>query len=183
VQQAASCSTQWRLALRVLRDVTRALVFLHGKQIVHRNLTPENLLVSSLDGLVKVGDLITAKAQEGQFSQDVTMEGHLVGDFRYLAPERTHGGPSAGDARSDLYSLGAVVYALLTGRPPLEGKTRLDTIDKVRNRVPTPLRQLLPVVPPALDAVVNRLLAKEPEHRFSSAKELLRSLVDEQLMD
>jgi serine/threonine-protein kinase len=183
VQQAASCPTPWLLGVRVLREVTRALVFLHGKQIVHRNLTPENLLVCSVDGLIKVGDLITAKAQEGKLAQDVTAEGHLVGDLRYLAPERTFGGPSAGDARSDLYSLGAVVYAVLTGRPPLEGKNTLDTIEKVRHRVPIPLRRLLPGVPSALDAVVTRLLAKEPEQRFANATDLLRHLVEHKLMD
>jgi serine/threonine protein kinase len=183
VQQATSGPTQWRLARGVLRDVTRALVFLHGKQIVHRNLTPENLLVNSVDGLVKVGDLITAKAQEGVLAEDVTSEGNLVGELQYLAPERTLGGPSSGDARSDLYSLGAVVYAVLTGRPPLQGKTTLDTIERIRSRVPTPLRQELPGASPALDAVVNRLLAKDPAQRFKSAKELLRNLVDNKLMD
>jgi serine/threonine protein kinase len=183
VQQAASGPTQWKLARRVLRDVTRALVFMHSKQVVHRNLTPENLLVNSVDGLVKVGDLITAKAQEGKLAEDVTSEGHVVGDIHYLAPERTFGGPSSGDARSDFYSLGAVVYALLTGRPPNQGKTLVDTLEKIRTRVPTPLRQELPGVSPALDAVVNRLLAKDPAHRFKSAKELLRHLVENKLMD
>jgi serine/threonine protein kinase len=183
VQQSASCPTQWGLARRVLRDVTRALVFLHGKRIVHRNLSPENLLVNSGDGLVKVGDLIAAKAQEGKLAEDVTCEGHVVGEIHYLAPERTFGGPSSDDARSDLYSLGAVVYALLTGRPPLQGKTTLDTLEKIRTRVPTPLRQELPGAPPALDAVVNRLLAKDPAHRFKSAKDLLRHLVENKLMD
>jgi pSer/pThr/pTyr-binding forkhead associated (FHA) protein len=182
VQQAAASPAPWRLGLRVLREVTRALIFLHGKQIIHRNLTPENLLCSA-DGLIKVGDLITAKAQEGKLSQDVTAQGHLVGDLRYLAPERTFGDPSAGDARSDLYSLGAVVYAVLTGRPPLEGKTTVDTIEKIRERVPSPLSQLLPGVPPALDALVIRLLAKEPELRFDNATDLLRHLVANKLME
>jgi serine/threonine-protein kinase len=183
VQQAASCPTQWRLALRVLRDVTRALVFLHGKLILHRNLTPENLLVNSVDGLIKVGDLITAKAQEGKLASDVTAQGHVVGDVHYLAPERTFGGPSSGDARSDLYSLGAVLYSVLTGGPPLKGKNPLDTLEIIRNRVPIPLRQLLPGTPNALDGVVNRLLAKDPARRFDSAKELLRHLVENKLMD
>jgi serine/threonine-protein kinase len=183
VQQAAVNQVDWRVALHVLRDVTRALIFLHGKRVLHRNLTPENLMVCAANGLVKVGDLITAKAREGAFSADVTTPGHLVGDLRYLAPERTYEDPSAGDERSDLYSLGAVVYATLAGRPPLEGKHRMDAINKVRRTVPTPLRQLQPAVPSALEAVVMRLLAKEPEHRFDDAKTLLRHLVEQKLMD
>jgi serine/threonine-protein kinase len=184
VQQAVAAShTDWRVGQRVLREVTRALIFLHGKHILHRNLTPENLLVCAADGLVKVGDLITAKAQEGKLAKDVTAQGHLVGDVRYLAPERTFGDPSAGDAHSDLYGLGAVVYAVLTGKPPLEGDNALDTIDRIRHRLPVPLRKLLPGIPPALDLVVMRLLSKEPVRRFDSATELLRHLVDNKLMD
>jgi serine/threonine protein kinase len=183
VQQAAAVPTQWQLAQRVLRDVTRALVFLHGQQIVHRNLTPENLLVDSVDGLVKVGDLITAKALEGKLANDVTSAGSMVGEVHYLAPERTYGGPSSGDARSDLYSLGAVVYTVLTGRPPLVGKNALDTLDIIRNRTPPQLRQVLPSTPPALDLVVSRLLLKDPARRFDSAKDLLRHLVANKMMD
>jgi serine/threonine-protein kinase len=183
VHQAAMNQVDWRVALHVLRDVTRALVFLHGKRVLHRNLTPENLMVCAADGLVKVADLITAKAQESDLSTDVTTPGHVVGDLRYLAPERTYGDPSAGDERSDLYSLGAVVYAVLAGRPPLEGKNRVDALEKVRRTVPVPLRNLQPAVPAALENVVMRLLAKEPDHRFSDAKALLRNLVEQKLMD
>jgi serine/threonine-protein kinase len=182
VQQATSSQTPWRLGLRVIREVTRALVFLHKKQIIHRNLTPENLLCAP-DGSVKVSDLITAKAQEGKLAQDVTTPGHLVGDLSYLAPERTFGDPADGDARSDLYGLGAVAYAVMAGRPPLAGKTTVNTIDLIRQRTPTPLRQLLPGIPPAVDALVSRLLAKQPEARFDSATELLRHLVTHELLD
>jgi serine/threonine protein kinase len=138
--------------------------------------------VSTASGLVKVGDLLTAKAQEGKLSTDVTSEGQLVGDLRYLAPERTFGDPSAGDERSDLYSLGAVVYAVLTGRPPLEGKNAADAIEKVRRTVPNPVRLLQPSVPAAVEAVVMRLLAKEPQRRFDHAKDLLRQLVEQNLV-
>src|SRR5262249_53930007 len=91
VQQAQAGGGGWRVGLRVATEVSRALVYLHGKQVLHRNLTPENLLVCRADGLIKVGDLMTAKAQEGQLARDVTATGELVGDLRYLAPERTLG--------------------------------------------------------------------------------------------
>jgi serine/threonine-protein kinase len=182
VQQAALGQVDWRLGAAVLRDVTRALIFLHGKGVLHRNLTPENLMVSAANGLVKVGDLLTAKAQEGKLATDITCEGDLIGDLRFLAPERSSGEPSEGDERSDLYSLGAVVYAVLTGRPPLEGKSVAETIDKIRRTTPTPPRVVQPTVHGALDALVMRLLAKEPGRRFNDAKELLRHLVEQNLM-
>jgi serine/threonine-protein kinase len=140
------------------------------------------MIVSAADGLIKVGDLLTAKAQEGKLAEDVTSEGQVVGDLRCLAPERTYGDPSAGDERSDLYSLGAVVYAVLTGRPPLEGESQAATIEKIRRTVPNPVRLTQPLVPQAAEAVVMRLLEKEPGRRFPDAKELLRHLVDQHLM-
>jgi serine/threonine-protein kinase len=183
VQQAAAGQVDWRAGLRVLHHATRALIYLHGKQVMHRNLTPENLLMNRSDGLVKVGDLIAAKAQEGKLALDVTAEGAIRGNLYYLAPERTLGGPTAGDARSDLYSLGAVVYAVLTGRPPFQEETAVETIAAVRNEDPVPPRLLEPFIPEALEEVVLRLLAKEPEGRFQDATELLRHLVRQRLID
>jgi hypothetical protein len=181
VQQATVTRVDWRLGVRVLRDVTRALIFLHGRGVLHRNLTPENLIVSAADGLIKVGDLLTAKAQEGNLAADVTSVGQVVGDLRYLSPERTYGDPAAGDERSDLYSLGAVVYAVLTGHPPLEASNSA-AIEKIRRAAPTPVRHEQPLVPQSLEAVVMRLLEKDPGRRFPDAKELLRHLVEQHLM-
>jgi Protein kinase domain/FHA domain len=181
VQQAALKLADWHMGQCILRDVTRALVFLHGKGILHRNLTPENLLMDSRDGLVKVADLISAKAQEGNLAEDVTAEGHLISDVRFLPPECAHGNRWAGDERSDLYSLGAVVYAVLTGRPPLEGKTQIEALEKIQRLAPLPVRRINPAVAPPLEAVVMRLLTKNPRDRFASAKELLRHLVEHQL--
>jgi serine/threonine-protein kinase len=180
VQQTVVGQADWQVARRVLWDVTRALIFLHGKGVIHRNLTPANLLMSSADGLVKVGDVIAAKAQEGKLSENVTTEGHIVGDLGYLAPERTEGDPSVGDARSDLYSLGAVVYAVLTGRPPLEGRNPVETLQKIATELPVPVRILQPDIPASLELAVMRLLSKNPENRFPSALGLLQFLSREE---
>jgi serine/threonine protein kinase len=182
VQQAALNLADWHMGQCILRDVTRALVFLHGKNILHRNLTPENLLMDSRDGLVKVADLISAKSQEGDLAEDVTAQGHLIGDIRFLPPECAQGNRWSGDERSDLYSLGAVVYAVLTGRPPLEGKTYVEALERIRRTEPLPVRRLNAAVDPALETVVMRLLAKNPRDRFPSAKELLRQLVERRLV-
>jgi serine/threonine protein kinase len=174
VQQTLQGQADWRIGQRVMMEAGRALVYLHAKQVLHRNLTPENILMSREDGLIKVGDLITAKAQEGRLSEVVTAEGHMVGNVCYLPPERVAGDPSAGDERSDLYSLGAVVYATLVGVPPFQGNTSADTVYKIRNSLPVPVRVHQPNIPIRLELAVMRLLSKNPQDRFADAGELLR---------
>ncbi len=182
VQQAAAGNADWPAAMRVLLHGTRALIFLHGKQILHRNLTPQNVLMSRADGVVKVGDLMTAKSQEGKPNDDLTSTGVILGDPSYVAPERA-GDASEGDERSDLYSLGALVYATLTGRPPFVGSSPLEIIAKARNDIVTPPRKLEPMIPQAVEDVVMRLLAKLPERRFDDATALLRHLVERRLIE
>jgi serine/threonine protein kinase len=171
----AESGGDWRVAFRALLHVARALAYLHGQTILHRNITPPNILLATADGTVKLGDLMTAKAQEGKRARDVTAAGELLGDLRYLSPEQTMGA-SSGDERGDLYSLGAVGYALLAGRPPLEGKNIVETIMKIRSSPPLPPRSSCPGCPPTFEATVMKLLAKKPEARFQSAAELLTHL-------
>jgi hypothetical protein len=175
VDLARAGQRDWHSALHVAVDVADALMYLHGEQVLHRNLTPKNLLFRQADGTVKVGDVLTVKKQ-GASAVDAA-EINLFGDVRYLAPERTWGDPSVGDHRSDLYSLGAVLYALLTGKPPIEGDTLVDTVHKIRTTPPKGVRGVDPTVPPALEAIVLRLLNKDPEDRFPDATDLLQHLL------
>jgi serine/threonine-protein kinase len=165
----------WRDALRVGVHVSRALVYAHHKRIVHRNITPRNILIAA-DGSAKLGDLMLTKALEGSLAGHITSTGQLLGDLSYVAPERTSGQVGAGDERSDLYSLGATLYTALTGRPPLVGKSMLETILKIRQETPAPARTLQPAVPAEFERVVMKLLAKTPEDRFPKAAELLRTV-------
>src|SRR5262249_30546466 len=112
----------WRFAARVAVHVARPLHSPHRQQIVHRTLPPRNVLVRSGARAALLGDLPLAKALVGSFAVDFTRPGEIVGDVLYMPPERLSGTDPV-DARSDLYSLGALVYALLTGRPPLAGPT------------------------------------------------------------
>lgn len=165
----------WRHALRVGQHVGQALQFAHGHHIVHRNITPQNVLVRSADKTALLGDLVLAKALEGAEDQTISRRGEVVGDVRYLAPERLTGaGP--GDARSDIYSLGALLYALLTGRPPLAGGSVLETMALVRTAEPDPPRKFQMSVSDQLEGVVLKMLAKRPEQRYQSAAELLAAL-------
>jgi serine/threonine-protein kinase len=172
VTLAGAGKGNWQSALQVAMDGARALMYLHGKGLLHGNLTPENLLVCRTEGLVKVGDSLSVRPLESAGADD------SVGDVRYLAPERAKkGAANAGDPRSDLYSLGAIVYAVLTGKPPIEGADPEDTLKKIQTASPVPLRDLQPNIPPNLEAVVNRLLDKDPEGRFEDATELMRQLL------
>jgi hypothetical protein len=175
VQHAATGRGDWRVGFRVVLHVSRALAYLHGQSIIHRNITPTNVLLNTLDGTVKLGDLMTAKAQEGRLAKQVTQAGEILGDMRFLSPEQTTNA-SAGDGRADLYSLGATAYAVLTGRAPLEGKNYVETILKIRGTSPVPPRQIQPAILPAFEAVVLKLLAKRPEDRFQTPGQLLGHL-------
>src|SRR5262249_10463444 len=125
----------WRYAFKVAVHVARALAYAHEQGIVHRNVTPKNILLETPTRAVKLGDLIQAKALEGVLARQITRAGERVGDVKYMSPERSRGTTDA-DVRSDLYGLGATAYALLTGRPPLEGATLVETIAKIRTEAP-----------------------------------------------
>ncbi len=164
----------WRHAFRVAVHVGRALEYAHANHIIHRNLTPQNILIRSEDKVVKLGDLMLAKALEGALAEQLTRPGEMLGDVRYIAPERLMG--SQVDARSDLFSLGALLYTLLAGRAPFEGPTPVETLRKIRTEEPARLRQFQMSIPDAFEALVLKLLAKRPEARFPTATAMLAEL-------
>lgn len=165
----------WRYALRVATHIGRALAFAEKQHIIHRNITPTNILVRSSDKLCKLGDLMLAKALEGTLAQQITRPGELLGDVAYMSPERTQ---SSGvvDGRSDIYSLGATTYALLTGRPPFIGQSLPDTIAKIRQEEPVRPKKYHLSVPDSFEGIVLQMLAKRPEGRFQSAADLMTQL-------
>jgi serine/threonine protein kinase len=165
----------WRNAFQVAVDVGRALEYAHGNQIIHRNVTPENILRQATDKVSKLGDLLLAKALEGSLAQQITRPGELVGDVAYMSPERTRGTTDL-DGRSDLYGLGATVYALLTGRPPFEGTTLIEKITRIRQDEPIKPSKFQMSIPHPFEGVVLKLLAKRPEDRFQNAQAMLKEL-------
>ncbi len=166
----------WRNAVRVAIYVARALEYAQEQQIIHRNITPNNILVCSSDKLTKLGDLMLAKALEGTLAETITRPGQLVGDVSYMSPERTKGTLAEVDGRSDVYSLGATVYALLTGRPPFIGDSLTDTVRKIRQADPEKPKKYQLAVPEQFEGIVLKMLAKRPEDRYQSAGELLKEL-------
>ena len=164
----------WRQTLKIGLHIARALEFAAQHQIVHRKITPRSILVRRADGVAKLGGLGLVRSVDDDSAAKVTRAGEIVGDLGYCSPEQSLG--LHVDARSDLYNLGAALYALLTGRPPCEGRNFIETLDKIqREPVKLPTHYHL-AIPPLLEGVVLRLLAKRPDDRFHDAMALLLDL-------
>lgn len=155
----------------ILRQVARALAYVHERGLVHRDVTPGNLMITA-DGAVKLMDFGVVKESD----TDLTGVGELIGTVAYMAPEQISG--EAIDARADLYSLGAVLYLLLTGKRPFSAHTIHGFMEKHLNAVPRPPREHVPEVPERLEEICLRLLEKAPADRFASASHLLHVLGD-----
>ena len=165
----------WRNALRVAVHIGRALEAAHQHQVLHRNVTPANIMIRAADKVAKLGDLMLAKALEGTLARKITRPGQLLGDVEYISPERTRGTGEV-DIRSDIYSLGATVYALLTGRPPFEGDSLADTVELIREAEPIRPKKFQLSIPDQFEGIVLRMLAKRPADRFQTPSELLGDL-------
>jgi serine/threonine protein kinase len=132
--------------------------------------------VRAEDKTVKLGDLMLAKALEGTLAEQVTKPGEVVGDLNYMSPERTKGGGEPVDGRSDLFSLGATCYALLTGKPPFAGKTLVETVTRIRTAEPVAPQTFQMGIPSSFEGAILKLLAKRPNDRYPSASELVKDL-------
>ncbi|HXU29342.1 MAG TPA: protein kinase [Thermoanaerobaculia bacterium] len=153
------------------RDIAEGLAEAHRQGIVHRDLKSENVLVTAA-GRAKVADFGVAKAQlEGD---DLTATGMVVGTTRSMSPEQARGEPA--DFRSDLFSLGVLLYEALGGRSPFAGANQLSTLQRVLHDDPAPLTLAVPGVPQAFSDLVHRLLAKEPHLRPRSATEVATAI-------
>jgi pSer/pThr/pTyr-binding forkhead associated (FHA) protein len=176
IRKIGTCGIlDWRHALRIGLHLARALAFAHERGIVHRNVTPANALIRATDRVTKLGDLMLAKGLESADGDQITRCGELVGDLAYMSPEQTYSSQDVGP-RSDLYSLGATIYALLTGRPPCLAATQLETIHRIRNVPPEKPSTIQLSVPEAFENLVLRLLAKRAEERCASASDLIGEL-------
>ena len=159
-------------ALSIMRQVASALAKAAEQGVIHRDIKPENILLTA-GGEVKVADFGLARIAH-EAGNELTQIGITMGTPLYMSPEQVQGKPL--DSRSDIYSLGVTCYHMLTGSPPFTGETVLGVAVQHLKTAPEPLESLRPDLPAALCRVVHLMLAKEPERRLASARDLLREL-------
>jgi beta-lactam-binding protein with PASTA domain/predicted Ser/Thr protein kinase len=157
-------------AISFIRQVLNAARFAHRKGIVHRDLKPQNVLIDD-EGRARVADFGIARAGE---NSDITATGSVMGTAQYISPEQAQGKETT--PRSDIYSIGVMLYEALTGRVPFEGESAVAVALKQVSEAPRRPSAVNPNVPPALDAVVMRALAKDPDARFKDADAFLKAL-------
>jgi len=168
-----------RQALRAVRQAAEALDYAHGLGIVHRDIKPSNILID-LAGRVKVADFGIAK-MAGQ-STELTMAGSVMGSPQYLSPEQIRGEDL--DGRSDIFSLGVVLYEILSGKRPFDGDTITSLVYQILHKEPPPVSELR-AVPPRVDELLRGMLAKSPDERLATAGMVARELaaVEAELSD
>lgn len=161
----------WPRAVEIAVAVSRGLRKALGQGYVHRDIKPSNLLIDA-DDQVKIADFGLVKSMEGDV--ELTREGVILGSPLYMSPEQ--GRSEAADHRSDVYSLGCVLYHMLTGALPFSGPTAVTIISKHVTDRARPIHREVPQVPPELEAIVERMMAKEPGKRHQTYDELIEDL-------
>ncbi len=172
--------------LDIAIQITGALSAAHKAHLIHRDIKPENIMIRP-DGYVKVLDFGLAKlieqknnsifsSEEPTVRLNLTAKGVIVGTVNYMSPEQAKG--ERVDERTDIFSLGALIYEMLAGKPPFAGGNAIVTIGSILNKEPMSLKQQRPEVPQELERIINKALRKDPEERYQTAKDLLIDLKD-----
>ena len=160
----------WKRAVPLFCQALRGIGHAHSYGIIHRNIKPTNMIITQ-SGLLKVMDFGITRVLG---TARLTRQGHLVGTAEYMSPEQIQGRDV--DARSDIYSLGIVLYEMLAGRAPFAGDSEFEILRAQVEEISRPVRQLAPEVPPALEAVIAQALAKRPEQRLPTVDEFRERL-------
>jgi serine/threonine protein kinase/TolB-like protein/Tfp pilus assembly protein PilF len=185
-QRLANGKLELNTTIDIAIQIASALAAAHASGIVHRDIKPDNVIVRT-DGIVKVLDFGIAKLGERRVGETIHLgastvgpstsePGMVLGTAKYMSPEQARG--IAVDARSDIFSLGAVIYELVTGRAAFEGETASDLIAEILKVEPVPPVDFVPEVPPELERIIGKALRKDRENRYQSVRDLLIDLQD-----
>jgi eukaryotic-like serine/threonine-protein kinase len=158
-------------SVRMVCDLLSALEYAHQRKIIHRDIKPANLLIEA-DGRVKLTDFGVARIQDS--GEATRTQGGLVGTLKYMSPEQVDG--KSVDSLSDLFSTGIVLYQLLTDRRPFDGDSYFSIVTAINSEEPDAPSRINPMLPPAIDAVMTRALAKDKSQRFATAQEFASAL-------
>src|SRR5215467_12901914 len=156
-------------ALKLAEEIADALDYAHAQGVIHRDIKPANILITQ-DGRAKIADFGIAKLNLAHF----TVPGRVLGTPAYMAPEQLSG--EGADGRSDLFSLGVILYAMVTGHSPFQGDSATTVCFKVANREPIAASALDMTLPRELDAVIARAIAKDPDNRYQHGSDLADDL-------
>ena len=175
-EHMAGTALELKRAIAIGEEIAGAIGAAHEAGVIHRDLKPENILVASA-GYVKVLDFGLAKLRrEESIPGDASTQfkstepGKILGTVGYMSPEQAEGKPV--DHRSDIFSLGCILYEMVSGRSPFRGRTHVDTMHNIVHAEPAPLHAINPEVPPEMQRIITKSLAKAPEDRYQSAKDL-----------
>src|SRR5512137_1356080 len=164
-------------------EIANALDCAHRAGIVHRDLKPGNIMLTKggaklmdfgLARPTRLSSVTGAISESPTGSRPITAEGTIVGTFQYMAPEQLEG--KEADARADMWALGCVLYEMATGKRAFEGTSQASLIAAILDRDPTPPSQVMPLLPPTLDRVVRQCLAKDPDERIQTARDVMHEL-------
>ncbi|MBI1853294.1 MAG: protein kinase [Planctomycetes bacterium] len=161
-------------ALRIAHAVAKALQFAHEHGVIHRDIKPANIVIDG-DGRVRILDFGLAR---GLDEEEATLAGTVMGTPHYMSPEQAFSATGEVDGRTDVYSLGAVLYEMLTGRRPFESATLLSVLRRIDEEEPAPPSRIDPTIPESVDALILRAMEKDPARRFASAEAMLAAIDD-----